>query len=37
MQINKIEANGAQTLDYIWVTNTDIDAELESVLNHISY
>lgn len=37
MQINKIEASGAQTLDYIWVTNTNMNAEWESVLNHISY
>lgn len=37
MEINKIEVNGACTLDYIWVTNTDIDENLESVLNNIGY
>lgn len=35
--INKIEAFGAQTLNYIWITNTDIDAEWEEVLNRASY
>lgn len=37
MHINKIEFNGAQSLDYFWATKTNIDEEMHDVLNHISY
>lgn len=35
--INKILVRGAQTLDYIWVTNTDMTADWEAVLNRADY
>ena len=37
MNINKIEVNGACTLDYIWVTNTEMISDWETILNHIGY
>lgn len=35
--INKIELYGAQTIDYIWVTNTEMDDTWESILNQASF
>ena len=35
--INKIELFGAQTIDYLWVTKTEIDADWQAVLNQASY
>lgn len=35
--INKIEVYGAQTVDYIWITNTDMTADWEVVLNQAQY
>lgn len=35
--INRIQLNGAQTINYLWVTNTEMTPEWETVLNQASY
>ena len=35
--INKVELRGAQTIDYLWMTNTEMTAEWETILNQASY
>lgn len=35
MHINKIELEGAQTVDYLWVTKTDMDETLQTSLNNV--
>lgn len=35
--INRIEINGACTIDYLWVTGTDIDEKLTASLDNINY
>ena len=35
--INKIELCGAQTIDYLWVTNTEMTADWEAILNQANY
>lgn len=35
--INRIEINGAVTLDYLWLTNTDITEAMKITLDNISY
>lgn len=37
MNINKIEVNGACSLDYIWITNTKITSSWETILDQIGY
>lgn len=37
MNINKIEVNGACSLDYIWITNTEITSSWETILDQIGY
>ena len=35
--INKVEIYGAQTIDYLWVTNTEMTQDWETILNQASY
>ena len=35
--INRVELYGAQTIDYLWVTTTDLDASWEQTLNNAEY
>lgn len=35
--INKIEINGACTLDYVWVTNTEMTPDWKAVLDNVEY
>lgn len=35
--INKIELRGAQTIDYLWVTNTEMTADWEAILNQANF
>ena len=35
--INKIEAYGKQTIDYLWITNTDMTAEWEAILDQAGF
>lgn len=35
--INKVELRGAQTVDYLWITNTEMTADWGTVLNQASY
>ena len=35
--INKIELRGAQTVDYLWITNTNMTAEWEAILDQAGF
>ena len=37
MSVNRVELNGAQTIDYVWVTTTDFSDEEIIEMSDISF